>query len=62
MYVGYGYKNQQHSFFPLDPKQIQDEPDDIQEFPEPNPQTPAEEYEPDSDDERRREQELREQQ
>ncbi|KAM3132513.1 Radial spoke head protein 4 A [Paramecium bursaria] len=58
LYVGYGLKNQVKQFNPIAPKDIQEEPEDIIEFPEPNPQTQADEVEPDSDDERRRQQEL----
>ncbi|CAD8141915.1 unnamed protein product [Paramecium octaurelia] len=60
VYFGYGLKNQQHSFNPLAPKDVQEDPEDIDEVPEPNPREQPDELEPDSDDERRREQERRE--
>jgi hypothetical protein len=46
---------------PLAPNDIQEEAEDNDEFPEPNPQTLADELEPDSDDERRKLQEQQEQ-
>ncbi|KAM3145625.1 hypothetical protein pb186bvf_002399 [Paramecium bursaria] len=39
LYVGYGFKDTQASFVPIMNNDIQQEPDDIIEFPEPNPKT-----------------------
>ncbi len=42
----------------LGPNDLGDEPEEVDEYPEPNPQFVADELEPDSDDERRRLAEL----
>ncbi|CAD8158858.1 unnamed protein product [Paramecium octaurelia] len=60
IYFGYGNKNQQNSFNPLAPNDVQEEPEDVDEIPEPNPREQPDDLEPDSDVERRREQERRE--
>lgn len=51
IYIGYGLKVNQNPFNPVQPPNIQDEGDDIEEFPEPNPDKPENIIEPDSDKE-----------
>jgi radial spoke head protein 4A len=48
--VGYGIKTQQQLYFPIGPSDLNEEGEDIIEFPEPNPKDPPDEIEPDSDD------------
>jgi hypothetical protein len=51
IYVGYGIKTQQQLYFPIGPSDLNEEGEDIIEFPEPNPKDPPDEIEPDSDEE-----------
>ncbi|KRX04273.1 hypothetical protein PPERSA_11397 [Pseudocohnilembus persalinus] len=51
IYVGYGFKQNQVPFQPVQPPMILQEGDDLEEHREPNPDKPIDELEPDSDKE-----------
>lgn len=56
LYIGYGYKGEtQPLFFPQEPKDVVEDPDEQEEKPEPNPKNPINEVEPDSDAEKNNE-------
>eukprot|EP00828_Plagiopyla_frontata_P044433 TRINITY_DN7254_c0_g1_i3.p2 TRINITY_DN7254_c0_g1~~TRINITY_DN7254_c0_g1_i3.p2 ORF type:complete len:140 (-),score=41.61 TRINITY_DN7254_c0_g1_i3:186-605(-) len=57
IYIGYGFKNGAVPFNPVQPNDLQAEPEDQEEHPEPNGKDPALEVEPDSDDENKEEDE-----
>ncbi|EAS02067.3 radial spokehead protein (macronuclear) [Tetrahymena thermophila SB210] len=57
IYVGYGLKQNQHPFLPVEPSDMLEEQEDTDEHPEPNPNNPPDEVESDSDDEKKEEDE-----
>jgi radial spoke head protein 4A len=49
IYIGNGVKASSISFQPIAPQEIKEDPDDIDEFPEPNPKDALEKLESDTD-------------
>lgn len=55
LYIGYGLKEKQSPIYPIMPNDCGEDPEDIEEYPEPNPKNPINEVEPDSDHEGKKE-------